>query len=560
MQLIELRSVADAQQDGILSFHVPGDKNQHQAIAQDIEAEDKSNYVWTGELLDVPGSITIVSEKGNMSARIDIDGKNYEIYPLEGDVYAMVERTPVEWVCPDVEVAEDAEIEPEEEEETGSINGREVGCTAQQVRVLVLSTPAARRTGLNPQTVANQAIADFNRAQSISAVNGRINLVLAGMGDWNHVENRLAQTDVPLLAGNANVRNLRAAVDADLVVCLTDGNYADALGRVDAIGPDFNRAFAVIEIETALSPFVFVHEVGHLYGLQHEDCAINPIARCLATTAGTFDHAFNFDRPGALFRRIRRYRTVMHNPNDRQMLLNFSNPDVNYDTRATGRAGEYDNAREMEIRDRTVANFDRTEPLTANIQGPQLINRYTGYTWEAVYSCGNNYTFQWEMSDDGFTYYPAGTGERLGTSVTNSSQYRVYLRVRVSSGGRTATAFLTVSVNGSNFRRGIAQSDSVTWDNVLEHPEENGIVLDDVYPNPTYDQSQVGFYLPEQQTIRLDVIDLSGKLMKNVVGGDFEAGSYEFNVDHSSLATGVYLYQLKAGDVALTKRLVIRKE
>ena len=100
----------------------------------------------------------------------------------------------------------------------------------------------------------------------------------------------------------------------------------------------------------------------------------------------------------------------------------------------------------------------------------------------------------------------------------------------------------------------------MTWGEILEHPEENGIVLEDVYPNPTHGQSQVAFYLPEQQSIRLDVMDLNGKLMQNIAGGDFETGSYEFDVDHSPLAAGVYLYHLKAGDVTLTKRLVIQKE
>ena len=70
----------------------------------------------------------------------------------------------------------------------------------------------------------------------------------------------------------------------------------------------------------------------------------------------------------------------------------------------------------------------------------------------------------------------------------------------------------------------------------------------------------LSFYISEQQDIALDVVDVNGRLMKNVAGGTFEAGSYEFEVDLHSLATGLYLYRLKAGETQLTKRLVVQKK
>ena len=580
MQLVSLRSIAETQQNGVLAFHVPGDKATHQAIAQDIEAEDKSNYVWTGEMLDLPGSMSVVSEKGHINAHIAIDGKEYEIHPVEGDIHAIVELIPpkegVE-TCPDRPVSKDRVKVPEED---GSTNGRQVGCTARQVRVLVLSTQDARATNIDPRGVASTAIADFNRIQSNSAVNGRINLVLAGVDVLNFRETFFnIEADLLTLAdpNNNEVRRLRTRYTADLVVLLADENYNDVRGAVAAIGPDFNTAFAIVRIRDAVGAYTFAHEIGHLYGAQHEDCAMwNTIplgVGCTPATVNTFDHGANFTRNGSLFRKTRRYHTLMHRlmGGEWSRVPNFSNPDVNYDTRATGGV-EYDNAREIEIWDRTVANFDRIEPLlTVSIDGPTSVNLYESNTWEAVYGCGYNanYSFQWETSDDGFNYYSAGTSETMSRSVYNSSTGTIYIRVRVSSGRIvntpgifTATAYRTVYVNGSNFRRGIAQSDSaIAWNEIIELPEENnGLILDHVYPNPTKNQSQVGFYLPASETISLDIVDLSGKLMQNVTGGDFEAGSYEFNVDHSALATGVYLYHLKAGETKLFRRLVIQKE
>ena len=495
MQYIKLKSVADAQQDGILTVTVPESKIEYHVKATNVEAEDKFNYVWSGEVIELPGSITTVSTKEQINAHLTLDGTEYEINPLGDDVYAMVERgdpEPNVEECPDVEVAKGIKIIEDE----GSTNGRETGCTPRVVRVLILSTAAAR------------------------------------------------------------------ARNADIVVCFVNGpGYGGTRGEVDAIGPSFNDAFAVVRVDFATNGYSFAHEVGHLYGAQHEDCAMWNNPPCIAATAGTFEHGSNFTRNGSLFRKTRRYHTLMHRlmGGDWQRVPNFSNPDVTYDTRATGGV-EYDNAREIERTDFTVASFNRNEDLVASIDGPTSVNLYENNTWEAVFGCGNNYTFQWETSNDGFNYYSAGTGETMSRSVYDSNVGTIYIRVRVTSAGRSISAFRTVYVNGSNFRNGIASSNAPAWDEDIEVIEDNGILLNEVYPNPSYDKGQISFYLPEQEHVALDIVDISGKLMKNVISGDFEAGSYEFEVDLHSLAAGLYLYRLKAGEAQLTKRLMIQKK
>ena len=48
MELIELRSIADIQENGVITFGVPGNKRKHSAKAKIIEAESKQDYVWGG--------------------------------------------------------------------------------------------------------------------------------------------------------------------------------------------------------------------------------------------------------------------------------------------------------------------------------------------------------------------------------------------------------------------------------------------------------------------------------------------------------------------------------
>ncbi len=559
-QLISLRSVADTQQDGILSFRVPADTNQYQAVATEIIAEDKRNYVWNGDMIDVPGAITIVSTKGKINAHMTLNGKEYEIRPLEDNVYAMVERT--EWdtdadECSDLKVAEGAKAAEDE----SLTNGRKTSCTPRVVRVLVLSTPAARARNADIAGLANLAIAQFNQAQTNSAVNGRLNLVLAGVKGWNLAES-IPRDDVAELARNSVVRDRRAAANADLVVCFVAGaDYGGTRGRVDAIGPSFNDAFAVVRVDFATNGYTFVHEVGHLYGAQHQDCDAWDVDGCIRGTATSYDHGYNFVAPR--FLTDIKCGTLMHTLRDGYIRIPyFSNPAVSYAGIRTGIAGRYDNAREIERTDFTIANFDRNGDVSASIDGPTRINLYTNYNWEAVYSCGSNHTFRWETSEDGFNYYSAGSQERLNRSQYSApSNGRLYIRLTVTAGGKTTQAVKTVYVNGSNARRGIAQSsDTISWGEVVDDAVADGILLESIYPNPAAEHSQVSFYLPDRQTITLDMVDASGKLMQNVAGGDFEAGSYEFEVDHHSLPMGLYFYRLTAGEAQLTKRLIIKKK
>ncbi len=210
--------------------------------------------------------------------------------------------------------------------------------------------------------------------------------------------------------------------------------------------------------------------------------------------------------------------------------------------------------------DFAVSRYELGGDLTASIDGPSSVNLYTSYTWESVHSCGDNYTFLWETSDDGFNFYWAGTGETMSRSVYNSNTNSFFIRLTVTSNGQTEEAFRTVYVN--NARYADSQSkDTTAWQELVEltESEAEGILLEEAYPNPLEDKTQIGFYLPESDIVSLDIMTLDGKRVRNVMGGAVEAGSYEFSVKRGDLPTGIYLYQLSVGEERYIKRLVVKE-
>lgn len=78
-----------------------------------------------------------------------------------------------------------------------------------------------------------------------------------------------------------------------------------------------------------------------------------------------------------------------------------------------------------------------------------------------------------------------------------------------------------------------------------------------VYLNPVTNETHIGFSLPKQQAVYLDVLDLNRKLVKKVVRGKFSQGYHEVVIDRRSITAGLYVYQLVAGKTKLTKRLIV---
>lgn len=79
------------------------------------------------------------------------------------------------------------------------------------------------------------------------------------------------------------------------------------------------------------------------------------------------------------------------------------------------------------------------------------------------------------------------------------------------------------------------------------------------YPNPFNPTTTIKYGLPKSGVLKLVVYDLLGREVKTLVNEFKQAGSYEINFNASSLASGVYLYRIEAGDFIDTKKLLLVK-
>lgn len=83
-------------------------------------------------------------------------------------------------------------------------------------------------------------------------------------------------------------------------------------------------------------------------------------------------------------------------------------------------------------------------------------------------------------------------------------------------------------------------------------------------PNPFNPSTTIHYGLPKSTSVDLTVYDLAGRQVKTLVSGHVAAGDHESRWDGrdgsgSPVASGVYLYQLRAGDFVESKRMVLVK-
>jgi acetyl esterase/lipase len=82
------------------------------------------------------------------------------------------------------------------------------------------------------------------------------------------------------------------------------------------------------------------------------------------------------------------------------------------------------------------------------------------------------------------------------------------------------------------------------------------------YPNPFNPTTKLSFVIGSRSAgslVSLKVFDVLGREVATLVNENLRAGTYEKTFDASGLASGVYFYNLKAGNFSASKKLLIMK-
>ena len=79
------------------------------------------------------------------------------------------------------------------------------------------------------------------------------------------------------------------------------------------------------------------------------------------------------------------------------------------------------------------------------------------------------------------------------------------------------------------------------------------------YPNPFNPSTTIEFTLPKSEFVELKIYNILGKEVSTLVLKKLNQGKHTCTFDGSRLASGVYYYQLTAGDYTEVKKMVLLK-
>jgi photosystem II stability/assembly factor-like uncharacterized protein len=125
----------------------------------------------------------------------------------------------------------------------------------------------------------------------------------------------------------------------------------------------------------------------------------------------------------------------------------------------------------------------------------------------------------------------------------------------VLSLGIDSDGFLYAGTNG----RSIFKTVNSTTDVKVIKFEPTKIYLEQNYPNPFNPSTRIQYAVSSRQFISLKVYDILGEEIETLVNEEKPEGPHEVEFNASTLPSGVYFYQLKAGTNIETKKMLLMK-
>lgn len=105
----------------------------------------------------------------------------------------------------------------------------------------------------------------------------------------------------------------------------------------------------------------------------------------------------------------------------------------------------------------------------------------------------------------------------------------------------------------------------LNWFGIQVGVEEKGSSIPETfklgqnYPNPFNPTTQIEFSIPMADKVSLDVYNVLGQRVAQLVNEKLNAGSYTYKFDASSLSSGVYIYKITTGNFVQSKKMALVK-
>jgi hypothetical protein len=142
----------------------------------------------------------------------------------------------------------------------------------------------------------------------------------------------------------------------------------------------------------------------------------------------------------------------------------------------------------------------------------------------------------------------------------NSYWINYFLRTYNYDGFQNHTETIGQNWNGS----GWSNSEREVFDYVVSMEDEKTTNLYDYklignYPNPFNPATTIQFHIPELSNVTLTIYNSIGEEITVLINEDLSTGDYNIRWNAEGFNSGVYFYQLKAGNFVDTRKMILLK-
>ena len=134
---------------------------------------------------------------------------------------------------------------------------------------------------------------------------------------------------------------------------------------------------------------------------------------------------------------------------------------------------------------------------------------------------------------------------------------QVYMNIKNKDG--TTQSFNIEDVRKLTFSGVVGVKDSEVIGNAIK-----SFTLLQNYPNPFNPSTTIEYQIPKAGNVKVNIYNITGQLIRTIENSFKNAGAYKVNWDsrnnfNQSVASGIYLFQVKYENSFLTKKLILVK-
>jgi hypothetical protein len=139
------------------------------------------------------------------------------------------------------------------------------------------------------------------------------------------------------------------------------------------------------------------------------------------------------------------------------------------------------------------------------------------------------------------------------------------LRLRIITSGGVPAAFYNVRIQGNGPNGTPVHVRNITLNVGFIGVQNNntGIpteyFLYQNYPNPFNPATNIKFDLPESGNVKLNVYDITGRVVETLVNEKLSAGSYTYDFNPADISSGIYFYKLESENFTYVRKMILIK-